>query len=462
MADLPLEATRSVVDRATAEDYAAWAGRREASGADPYYSEKAVRFVPVDEDVLVVVGDVAVGPGACGVVVSSERARARFEVCGVDVREASAALAAVDGNRTLAEARAAAAVGDEAWNGFLARAFGTVLLAPRAVVELEDRVSGVEIVRYPGSPYEIVRPYWSNMGDVAARLSGSDELGATPAFIQLLRELNVLALIGASRKSFYLPASPVAGKRRLEPGELWTVAAVVEPSASGSGADRFVAGPRVNASPIGGALYHELLRTALEVPGVESSAQEFADASGRDWGRIVVARADHDDAAAPWFCPPRPIDAGHFDALRNAFGDAMAAAERKDTEASLRSLALFHQRFVRLHPFRAANQCVAMSLVNHVLRRSHGAGIPHLVLDHLALRLSEEAYARAFAVAIEGWLVVGKNPVERYLELIARKDRCFAFLNELGKVTDVASAKALATQQAADAKLAFVSYRVAP
>jgi hypothetical protein len=295
------------------------------------------------------------------------------------------------------------------------------------------------------------------MGDVAARLSGAGELGEIATFIRLLRELNALALVGASGKSFYLPASPVAGKRRLEPGALWTVAAVVEPPPSGSGAARFVEGPRVNASLIGGAPYHALLATSLGDPDAERPSRDFVDASGLDWGRIVVARADHDADAAPWFCPPRPMDVRHFDALRIAFRDAIADAERKDIGASLRSLALFHQRFVRLHPFRAANQCVAMSVVNHLLRRSHGAGIPHLVLDHLALRLSEEAYARAFTVAVDGWLVVGKSPVERYLDLIARKERCFGFLTELGKVTDVAAAKALVTERPEDAKLAFVS-----
>src|SRR5262249_36543630 len=153
-------------------------------------------------------------------------------------------------------------------------------LAPRAVFELEGRVSGVEVVRYPGSPYEIVRPFWSNMGDVAARISGANELVATASFVRLLRELNVLALIGASGKSFYLPQSPAAGKRRLEPGELWTAASIVEPPANGSKTARFVEGPRVNASLIGGAAYHALLASALGDSEAAAPAREFVDISG--------------------------------------------------------------------------------------------------------------------------------------------------------------------------------------
>jgi hypothetical protein len=454
MSNLPETATAPIIDRRTSEAHAVWAAERAGTQGDPYYSERLARFEPRVDDVLATAGDVTVSAAPCGVAVSSERARARFEVCGIGVREASAALEAIDGARTLAEARAAVAIDDESWRLFIESAFGTAVLAPLAVMFLERRVSGSEIVRYAGSPYEIVRSYWANMGDIAERVSDLRENPPTSEFIRQLRELNALALVGAAGTSFYLPASPVAGKRSVEPGELWTAAAVVEPRESGP--FRFVSGPRVNASLIGGAHYHALIAHALGDPEAAKPSRDFVDPSGLRWGRIVVARADHDDEARAWFCPPRPIDVAHFDALRAAFSDALGAAAGHDAEATLRSLALFHQRFVRLHPFRAANQCVAMSLVNHVLRRSHGAGIPHLVLDHLALRFSSDAYARAFASAVDGWLIAGKSPVERYMELIARKERCFAFLRELGNATDLDGARSLVAARSGDAQLALV------
>jgi hypothetical protein len=69
-----------------------------------------------------------------------------------------------------------------------------------------------------------------------------------------------------------------------------------------------------------------------------------------------------------------------------------------------------------------------MSLVNQVLRRSHGAGMPHLVLDHLALRVTPAAYRKLFANAVEQYVVPGGTALSRHHELTARKRRAFAFI----------------------------------
>jgi hypothetical protein len=370
----------------------------------------------------------------------------------MDPRDATALFAAIDGVRTAAEVRAVAGVGADVGRRLWDRAFGTVVLAPGAVSALDARVAAAEVVRYPGSPYEIVRAYWANMGDVAERVrDASTEPDAAAAFVRFLRELNVLALTGASGQSFYLPASPVVAQGRVRPGELWLAPSVVEP---GGGAElRFVSGPRVNASPIGGAAYQRLLATTLDDPEATAPARDFEDSTGLSWGRLVVARADGDERAARWFCPPRPLEDRHLEALHAAFRAAGVAAARLDAGGVVRELASFHQRFIRLHPFRAGNQCLAMSLVNHVLRESHGAGIPHLVLDHLALQLSSEAYARVFATAVSAWLIADKSPVERQVELITRKSRCFDFLRKLGEMTDPAD---LVASRPDDARLALI------
>lgn len=455
MSGLFEEATAPMGDSTRAARWTEWAAAAGAAAqSDPYYSEARCRFELRDDDVLRTVGDVVVGDASCGAVLSSERARFRLEVCGVDPRDASALFAAIDGDRTASEVRTRAQVTDDACRTLWARAFGTVVFAPRAISELDRRVSAAEIVRYPGSPYEIVRTYWSNMGDVAERLAAvENELDTPSGFFRTLRELHVMALAGARADSFYLPASPIAAKGRVRPGEFWTAPSVVEPS---GGELRFASGPRVNASKIGGSAYQGLLAATLDDPEAGAPTRDFTDATGLSWGRIVVARADGDDRAAPWFCPPRPVDGRHLEALSAAFTAARDATERGDAASTVRELAAFHQRFVRLHPFRAGNQCIAMSFVNHVLRESHGAGIPHLVLDHLALQLSPEAYARAFAIAVAGWLVASENPVERHLELIGKKGRCFDFLRKLGETTDTAAAAALVLARPDDARLTLI------
>jgi hypothetical protein len=458
---LPEEATAPLVDSSAADRWTEWAARTAARARpDPYYSEARARFEIRDSDVLRSVGDVVVRSAECGASVSSERARARFDVCGVTTREASEILESIDGARTTFEVRANARVTDDVCRKFWERTFGTVVLAPLAVSELDRRVSAAEIVRYPGSPYEIVREYWENMGDVAERVSSAGgELDATPGFIRVLRELNVIALTGSRGHSFYLPASPIAARGRVEPGELWTSASVVEPAGDEV---RFVSGPRVNASPIGGTAYQRLLSSALSDPEAGAPARDFSDAAGLPWGRIVVARADGDERAARWFCPPRPIDAGHVESLCASFSASRAATVHGDVGGAVRELATLHQRFIRLHPFRAGNQCLAMSLVNAVLRKSHGAGMPHLVLDHLALQLSEDAYARAFAVAVAGWLIADENPVERHLELIARKMRCFDFLRRLAETVDYDDAVTLVKTRPDDARLTFIDVAALP
>jgi hypothetical protein len=101
---------------------------------------------------------------------------------------------------------------------------------------------------------------------------------------------------------------------------------------------------------------------------------------------------------------------------------------------------------VRLHAFRAGNQSLAMSLVNHVLRRAVGAGIPHLVLDHLALSLRPAAYEEVLARALSAWGTPGLDAVSRARELGRRRGQAFAFLGRLGSVTTLAEARELARE----------------
>ncbi|HVW29869.1 MAG TPA: hypothetical protein VHC69_31110 [Polyangiaceae bacterium] len=439
-----------------AREYRAFLDGAKDGSFDPYYAEEIRRFEVRDDDVLVGPGDVSVRPAACGSLLESARAGAATTVCGVGVEDARACFAALDGARTAVEARAAARVAAATWRVFLEGAFGKLVFAPLALAELERRASHAEVVRFAGSPYEIVRAYWENMGDVRARVDAARaELDDTARFTALLSELNVLCHVGASGESFYRPASQVVGKEGVSPGEFWRTPSVTEQTSAGV---RFVSGPRVGATLIGGERYQALLTRSVDDEGALAEARSVV-VDGEPWGRVVTARADGDEQAAPWFCPPRPFGVSHLHAVRRAVSNAFAAARRGDVDGAVREAAGAHFRLIRLHPFMSGNQSVAMGLVNGALRAAFGAGMSHLVLDHLALRLSLPAYERVFARAVAAWLVRDESPVRRALELASRRRRLFTFLEELRNAPEAAVPRLVETR-GSDAELALLSASV--
>jgi hypothetical protein len=435
-----------------AREYRAFLDGANDGSFDPYYAEEIRRFETRDDDVLVGPGDVSVRPAACGVLLESARAGVSTTVCGLGVADARACFAALDGVRTVAQVRAAAGAAPGTWRVFLEGAFGKLVFAPLALAELERRVSHAEVVRFAGSPYEIVREYWENMADVRARIdAANDELADTARFTQFISELNVLCHVGVSGKSFYRPASPVVEKERVAPGEFWRTPSVTEETSAGV---RFVSGPRVGAALIGGERYQLLLARSAGDEDALAAARSVV-VRGEPWGRLVTARADGDANAAPWFCPPRPYGMSHLDAIRCCMSDALAAARRSDVDGAVREAAGLHFRFIRLHPFMSGNQSVAMGLVNGVLRAAFGAGMSHLVLDHLALRLSLPAYERVFARAVQAWLVADDSAVRRALELASRRRRLFGFLEDLRNAPEAAVSRLFETR-GGDAALALL------
>jgi hypothetical protein len=128
---------------------------------------------------------------------------------------------------------------------------------------------------------------------------------------------------------------------------------------------------------------------------------------------------------------------------------------RGERKRALAALARFHQRFVRLHPFRAGNQSLVMNIVNALLRELAGAGIPHLILDQLALRFDEAAYVRLFARAVDAWTAVG-SPLARYRALTERKARYFSLLAAVDGCENLDAARALANERPEDAALALL------
>jgi hypothetical protein len=415
--------------------YERWLSEQPGSGDHYLLAEPRVRFEPHDTDVIVRVpgSPLPTYPGA-----ELERDVILIEL--------------LDGTRSWKEACRLASMTPSDAEPLLRAGFGTVLFSPIAVAELEARLPCAEIVRFPGSPYEVVRSYWSNMAAVREDLDVLFRRTRSPEpFLEELRRLHRVLLLGPDEATFYRPASPIA-KKGIGPGVLWEAPSRLVQEANGS---RLVEGPRVSAAEVGGGAYWALLAEAARDPDVLLPERAHRAEDGLDWGRVVTARAGDDSLARPWFCPPRPLENAHVLGLCQPLERARDALKRGERSPCLTALAAFHQRFVRLHPFRAGNQSLAMNLVNAVLHELDGVGIPHLVLDQLALRFDESAYARLFARAVAGWTAAG-SPLERYRVLTERKGRYFSLLAALDGTTNLDEARTLAAARPDDAAIALL------
>ncbi|HTQ07193.1 MAG TPA: hypothetical protein VMI54_25225 [Polyangiaceae bacterium] len=433
--------------------YERWLRTRPDTGGEYLKSETRVRFEARDGDVLVALPGTAVRATAAGVELHGGALPRPLLLPGVGEDAARRFFALLDGEVTLAQACRAAPLDRAERASLLAAAFGVVLFAPHAVTALEREVSGIDIVRFPGAPYEIERAYWENMAAVRRRTATLEAaLGEPSSALRELSALHVVALLGENRKNFYRPASRVANNG-VAPGTLWQAASRTVETPAGT---RFLEGPRVHVPLLGGKGYGALLAELSGDPEATLERRTFEE-EGLDWGRLLTGMAAGDREPATWFTPPRPITLEHVASLFSALSSAVAAASAGRRGAALDALADFHQRFVRLHPFRACNQALAMNVVNAVLARVTGAGMPHLVLDHLALRWSSVAYRRLFALAADAWCVPGA-PAARLARLVALKRDYFALVGRMAHAEDAAAARVAAETAPEAARLALVRF----
>lgn len=340
---------------------------------------------------------------------------------------------------------------------FIEQTFSRVLFAPSAVAELELVQPACEIVRFPGSPYEVVRSYWRNLCGVRQRL---DTLEAPPRnvneFRELLLELHRLLLLGAAEsagpRSFYLPASALA-RKRVTPGEFYEGSSSV---VGGSGSDLVItSGARVSVPLLGGALYWQLLAESVSDEAALAPHRKL-EVDGLDWGSLVLGRAAEEAQGRPWFLPARPLTPQHFEALLGALSAAWLARGRGDVQGALAALSAFHFGFVRAHPLPSANQSLSMSFVNSLLRPLLGIGMPHLLLDQLALRFERAAYGRLFARAAHAWSAPWPSATERLRSLLRMRSELNGFVTKLGEATSLIEARALIADVPNGAKLALL------
>ncbi len=440
-------------------EYLSWLRQQPSSretAASYLFDEPKVRFGVAEHDVIVADRELRVVTQGNELRLTSPRALAGLALGGLgaaDQDSVRSLLGLFDGARTLAEVRLMARADTRTLDTLLARAFGKVLFAPLALVSAERTISGIEVTRFPGSPYEISRPYWKNMGAVRVRLDALDAaLDSDEPFLKQLRELHIITLMGDDLQSYYQPASPISSGRAA-PGRLMTTATQIIDTAHGS---LLVQGPRVNAATVGGARYHEALYRTLREPEARAP-RHFIDSSGLDWGRLVHAMAPADAAPQDWFCPPRPLRPEHIRSLREPLRAALDSATRSEHPTCLRALAEFHQNFIRLHPFHCGNQCLAMNIVNRVLGQLLGAGIPHLMLDHLALRLSAPAYQQVFQRCVAVYVDPQASPLARYLQLAASRTRSFELIRRLTDAASAAAAEKFIQEDPASARLLMLT-----
>ena len=402
---------------------------RAARAKNDMFADDCPRFEPRAQDVLVVPDDIVVTSTKHGVRLSSDSAGAEVKLDGLSRAEVIQMLGLMNGTRTAAE------IG---WQGpglerFLRGTFGLVVFAPATVDALELELSGSEITRFPASPYGIARPYWENM--VAVRHAIEKRLRTALAdqqsALELLRELHVIATMGPSLSSFYKPSSP-ASDAGVMPGALWNVPTRTIATSSGT---LLLSGPRAKVHALAGDLYHRMIYAQVGDPAASDPERTFADDDGLDWGRVVVARGAHDEHFADWYCLPRPLAPEHFERMFGELEQALLAADRGDAAVATERAARFHWRYVHLHPFRCANQCLAMNLLNYVLAQALPSGIPHLVLDQFALRLRIEPYVGLFARAVAAFVITEPNPAVRYRLLRAKRQHAFSAMRRIGEAT---------------------------
>jgi hypothetical protein len=427
--------------------YERWLATQSVDRDDYLFAEARVRFEARDEDVLVAPADLVLSRRKNELELGSKTLGGGVRLRGIDEKQLEPALAAIDGRRTVAELRVLSGRGRPSFERALSQALGKVLFVPEAVSSLEAALPGTEIVRFPGAPYEILRNYWANMASVRREAESTlDELDSAP--LPWLRRLHVLSLLGDELQSFYRPASRIT-EGGVRPGSLYET-----PSrhVSSGGSLLLLSGPRVGVGFVGGERYHRLLAARAGDPESLAASRELRDGDGLGWGGVVTGRSVDEEHAGAWFCPPRPLTFAHFERLFAAYG---AALRETDPARCMRELSRFHHRFVRLHPFRCGNQSLAMNLVNLVLRRLRSAGMPHLLLDQLALRLDHAAYERVFALAIEQYAVAAE-PLERWRLHREKKGRAYALIERLKQSASDAEAGELARADRAAARDALL------
>lgn len=432
-------------------EYQAWLQKEPLAPVDDYlFARSRIRFEPAGGDRLTLLESAEAVEQNGRVCVRLSKQLPHVDVPSLTLSTVKALFDALRKRPLLVELPFAARVPQRDCDQLLRVGFGRFVFAPEPLAALERQTAASEVVRFPASPYEIVRNYWHNAGQLSTEISADLGTVDESSFENWLRECHVKLLLGPNFDTFYRPSSPIA-RSRVMPGALYTRQTQVVTASSGA---YIVEGPRINASPVGGEIYHRLLQSSLQEGAAKLPLVNVATES--DWGSVITARARGDERVADWFVPPRPIGAHHLDFLRMAWNRAITARNEHDTETSIGELGKFHWCFVRLHPFACANQSLAFTLVNCVLRQVVGCGIPQLILDQMALRLTCSEYIRVFSRAVDAWRTDAANGLERQKDRIHKRQQLDRGIAAIASAKTVEEAETLTREDPAVRRLALL------
>ena len=437
-------------------DYQNWLNERpDSPDTDYLFAHSRIRFAPEDHDRLVISDSVKVVtvPGGFAIQVSEQLPP--ISITAQQKGHVEAIISALDKQPLLIELPLCSGAPASTCDWLMHVGFGKFIFALAALEELEVCVSAAEIVRFPASPYEIDRNYWNNVGQLS--MSVSDSLSAPfdqTSFVRWLRACHVQLLLGKNLDTYYCPSSPIT-RHRVAPGALYTRNTRTINSTAGI---FIVDGPRINASAVGGARYHQLLCRSLKIEPTRADELDFHDHE-EHWGKLVRARARMDKQEGDWFLPPRPIRDAHWEILRDAWSHATNAIKSGDQPAGIAQLGRFHWYFIHLHPFACANQSLAFTLINCVLNRLNGSGIPQLVLDHLALRLNVADYATVFGRAVAAWSTSASGALARHKERMQKRRSLDMIVAKVDRAIDENEALSVTSGDATGAQLALLVER---
>jgi hypothetical protein len=434
-------------------DYQNWLKEKPAKSQDDYlYAQSRIRFAPADHDRLAIPETATIVPLGADVGVRVSANSPPIRIPSVPKVQVESILRTLRERPLLIELPLLASVPEAACEQVMRVGFGKFVFAPSALEELEKCASAAEIVRFPGSPYEIERNYWTNVGQLSTHVGRTlNEPTGAASFALWLRELHVQLLLGEDFATFYCPSSPIAALR-VAPGALYTNPTRTIASALG----RFIVdGPRVNASAVGGSRYLQLLCRSLDMAAPSIPEREIYE-TGAYWGAIVTARARSEDQDREWFLPPRPMKPENWELLWESWSLAARAVCCNDSPNSISQLARFHWYFVHLHPFSCANQSLAFTLINCLLNRLAGSGISQLVLDHWALRLNCPEYVRLFGRAVAVWTTTESSPMARHQDRMRKRQELDKFVSQLNSSRDELDAAAISKDQSEAAHLALL------
>jgi hypothetical protein len=409
----------------------------QGPAADPgdYYlfGQPRLRFEPRAEDVLHLVPETDLGATPQGSFLLHRPTQTRLELPGLSRDALARVLWHMRQELPLIELEYRARSTPEEMEILLRAAFGTLVLVPPTIERYQQQLDLLEIVRFPVSPYEVTRSYWDNMIAVREHLSGLAPLARDlESCWKHLRRLHLMCLMGADGRSYYRPSSPITGKN-VAPGALYHAPSKTLRTDTTTW---LIAGPRVSAPLVGGAFYHEMLTRSLGDPAALDDERSLVDEAGTPWGQLVLGRARGDKQNASWFLPPRPILHRHLAAIFRDLENVELAVAKRDLDGALPGLADFHWHFIRLHPFSCANQSLAMSVVSALLSRVGSVGIPHLILDQLALRLDRDPYRRVVARAVSQYGGTGAGAPGRWNVLREKREAMEEFLRLVADATD--------------------------